>query len=197
LLSNHKAFAIFSSFLKILLDIRFSLLVSIWLLAGFFECCFINLSEKQDPTLNRRKTVNIIYPVYVKKEEFLMKLKSFANLCVKKPLREIITGPIVAHCYDNWELQGSIPGLGKILDPWIWLNESFLWNDYLSRDWLLCRDLIRLIFKLIYSLLSIEKQVTLRRNFQSKMNYCKETLLSFFWFGFRIISSLTQALFIF
>jgi len=47
----------------------------------------------------------------------------------------------------DWELWdwGSIPGLGKIFDPWICLNESFTADDYLSQHWLLCRNLIRII----------------------------------------------------
>jgi len=44
----------------------------------------------------------------------------------------------------DWELGdwGSIPSLGKIFVFWICLNESFLWYDYLSQDWLLCRNFI-------------------------------------------------------
>jgi len=39
----------------------------------------------------------------------------------------------------------SVPALGYIFGPWIFINESFPEDDNHSRDWLLGRYLIRMI----------------------------------------------------
>jgi len=73
----------------------------------------------------------------------------------------------------GWDMGdwGSIPGLGEIFDPWICLNESFPVDDYLSQDWLLCRDLIRMV--LFDSHLSNWKSSDYKTRLSVKKNRCK------------------------
>jgi len=113
---------------------------------------------------------------------------SFGCLLVEVVTGEEMSSSLMVRATD-WELGdlGSIPGLGKIFDPLICLNYSFLVDDYLSQDWLLCRNLIRIIS---YTHLSNWKSSDyIRHNFQSKRTVVKSTLLSLTWFNVRIISS--------